>query len=76
MIQLCNSIIFKKYVLFFCSVKIAPGAIVCLESKLKGVITIGSMTVVHPKASIIAEAGPIVVGENNIIEEQATIIYM
>lgn len=47
----------------------------CLESKLKGVITIGSMTVVHPKASIIAEAGPIVIGENNIIEEQATIIY-
>lgn len=34
------------------------------------------MTVVHPKASIIAEAGPIVIGENNIIEEQATIIYM
>uniref|UniRef100_A0A3P9L3H0 Dynactin subunit 6 n=1 Tax=Oryzias latipes TaxID=8090 RepID=A0A3P9L3H0_ORYLA len=31
-------------------------------------------TVVHPKARIIAEAGPIIIGEGNLIEEQALII--
>ncbi|XP_009582564.1 PREDICTED: dynactin subunit 6, partial [Fulmarus glacialis] len=31
-------------------------------------------TVIHPKARIIAEAGPIVIGEGNLIEEQALII--
>lgn len=55
------------------SVKVAPGAVICVESKLRGTITIGSMTVIHPKASIIAEKGPIIIGENNIIEEQAFI---
>ncbi|CAB1327131.1 unnamed protein product [Coregonus sp. 'balchen'] len=34
----------------------------------------GARTVVHPKARIIAEAGPIVIGEGNLIEEQALII--
>lgn len=34
----------------------------------------GPRTVVHPKARIIAEAGPIVIGEGNLIEEQALII--
>ncbi len=29
---------------------------------------------VHPKARIVAEAGPIVIGEGNLIEEQALII--
>lgn len=55
--------------------KIAPGAVVCVESKLKGSIIVGSMSVVHPKATIIAEAGPVFLGENNIIEEQALIIH-
>ncbi|GFT98516.1 hypothetical protein NPIL_298951, partial [Nephila pilipes] len=39
-----------------------------------GEITIGSRTVIHPKAHIIAEAGPIVIGESNLIEEQVKII--
>ncbi|XP_051513307.1 dynactin subunit 6-like [Myxocyprinus asiaticus] len=56
------------------SVKIAAGAVVCVESEIRGDITIGSRTVVHPKARIIAEAGPIVIGEGNLIEEQALII--
>ncbi|KAK7791089.1 hypothetical protein R5R35_000510 [Gryllus longicercus] len=56
------------------SVKIAPGAMVCNECELRGDITIGSMTVIHPRASIIAEAGPIIIGENNLIEEQSVII--
>lgn len=46
-----------------------------MESKLKGNITVGSMTVIHPKATIIAEAGPVLIGENNIVEEQALIIH-
>ncbi|GFS42256.1 dynactin subunit 6 [Trichonephila inaurata madagascariensis] len=53
---------------------IAPGAVVCKESELVGEITIGSRTVIHPKAHIIAEAGPIVIGESNLIEEQVQII--
>lgn len=36
--------------------------------------SLGPRTVVHPKARIIAEAGPIVIGEGNLIEEQALII--
>lgn len=29
---------------------------------------------IHPKARIIADAGPIIIGEGNLIEEQAEII--
>ncbi|XP_065388626.1 dynactin subunit 6-like [Macaca fascicularis] len=34
----------------------------------------GAQSVIHPKARIIAEAGPIVIGKGNLIEEQALII--
>jgi len=37
-------------------------------------VVLGSRTVVHPKARIIAEAGPIIIGEGNLIEEQCEII--
>ncbi len=53
---------------------IAPGAVVCNESSLVGEVSVGARTVVHPKAKIVAEAGPIIIGENNLIEEQATIV--
>ncbi|XP_036439098.1 dynactin subunit 6 [Colossoma macropomum] len=56
------------------SVRIAAGAVVCVESEIRGDVTIGPRTVVHPKARIIAEAGPIIIGEGNLIEEQALII--
>ncbi|KAJ8262307.1 hypothetical protein GJAV_G00164990 [Gymnothorax javanicus] len=56
------------------SAKIAAGAVVCVECEIRGDVTIGPRTVVHPKARIIAEAGPIVIGEGNLIEEQALII--
>lgn len=59
--------------LFLFSLKIAPGAVVCEESILKGDITIGAKTIIHPRACILAEAGPIIIGEGNIIEEMATI---
>ncbi|NP_001123221.2 dynactin subunit 6 [Nasonia vitripennis] len=55
------------------NIKVGVGAIVCEEAILKGDICIGSRTVVHPRASIIAEAGPIIIGEGNIIEEMVTI---
>ncbi|XP_050306102.1 dynactin subunit 6 [Anthonomus grandis grandis] len=57
------------------SIKIFPGALVCEESKLRGDITIGSGTIIHPGATITAEAGPIIIGENCLIEEQAKIIH-
>ncbi|ESO04624.1 hypothetical protein HELRODRAFT_78909, partial [Helobdella robusta] len=56
------------------SVKVAPGAIIPVDCELRGEITIGSRTVIHPKARIIAEAGPIIIGESNLIEEQAEIL--
>lgn len=57
------------------SIKICPGALVCEESKLRGDITIGAGTIIHPSAVIIAEAGPIIIGEHCLIEEQAKIIH-
>ncbi len=53
---------------------ISPGAVVCNESQLVGEVSVGARTVIHPKAKILAEAGPIIIGENNLIEEQATIV--
>ncbi|KAF9014101.1 trimeric LpxA-like protein [Cyathus striatus] len=44
-------------------------AIVCQDVELKGDITIGAGTIVHPKATIFAIAGPIVIGTGCIIEE-------
>lgn len=55
------------------NVKIASGAMVCEDCELIGDITIGSRTIIHPKVKIVAEAGPIVIGDFNIIEELVTI---
>ncbi|KAI8770532.1 dynactin subunit 6 [Biomphalaria glabrata] len=55
------------------NLKIMAGALVCEDCELIGDITIGARTVIHPKARIIAEAGPIIIGEFNIIEELVTI---
>ncbi|VDM95325.1 unnamed protein product [Thelazia callipaeda] len=52
---------------------IAPDAVVCKEAVLEGDITISSGTVVHPTAIIRATNGPIIIGENNNIEETAVI---
>ncbi|CAF2851697.1 unnamed protein product [Rotaria sp. Silwood2] len=55
-------------------VTIAPGAYVCEERlQLIGEISIGSKTIIHPGVSIIAEAGPIFIGDGNLIEEQCVI---
>ena len=34
---------------------------------------LGSKTIIHPGVSIIAEAGPIFIGDGNLIEEQCVI---
>ncbi|PPQ87980.1 hypothetical protein CVT25_001059 [Psilocybe cyanescens] len=52
-------------------------AVVCQDVELKGDITIGSGsegTIVHPKATIFAIAGPIVIGMGCIIEEGAILV--
>lgn len=49
-------------------------AVVCQDVDLKGDITIGAGTVVHPKATIFAIVGPIVIGQNCIIEEGVIIV--
>jgi len=54
--------------------KIGTGCTVCTEASIIGDVTIGSGTVVHPRAQIIAEAGPIIIGDNNLIEENSCII--
>ncbi|XP_067941498.1 dynactin subunit 6-like [Watersipora subatra] len=49
---------------------IKPGAIVeFTKTVLKGDVTIGKGTVVHPTVQILAEGGPIVIGANNLLEE-------
>ena len=55
------------------AVKIMPGAVVCAEAELVGDVTIGTRTVIHPKARILAIGGSIVIGEGNLIEELVTI---
>ncbi|CAH0390177.1 unnamed protein product [Bemisia tabaci] len=52
---------------------IAVGSTVCKDIKLQGTVSIGTLTIIHPKASILAENGPIVIGDGNIIEEQSVI---
>ncbi|KAI9288333.1 trimeric LpxA-like protein, partial [Umbelopsis sp. AD052] len=52
-------------------IKAGPKTVVCQEADLRGEITIG--TVLHPRCRVVAEAGPIVFGANNIVEENAVI---
>lgn len=69
---------FEKYnsIFFFKknrNLTIKPKAFVCQETTIIGDVIIDEGTIVHPKAVIIAENGPIVIGKYNIIEEQAVI---
>ena len=57
-------------VLHFCMIMSCVIRVMC---PLVSFVT-GSRTVIHPKARIIAEDGPIIIGENNIIEELVQII--
>ena len=53
---------------------LGPGSVVCSTAELVGDITVGARTVVHPGARIVATSGPIVIGEDNVIEEGVEII--
>ncbi|XP_053675692.1 dynactin subunit 6 [Anopheles nili] len=55
--------------------KIMPRSMVCEDSNLRGDITVSSGCVIHPCSTIIAESGPIILGENCIVEEYATVRY-
>lgn len=55
--------------LFSMSLKISKTAVVCVEADIQGDVEIGERTVIHPKAQIIAENGPIIIGTDNLIEE-------
>lgn len=54
-----------------------PKAVVCdsEESTFRGDITISSGCVVHPSVTILAVSGPVIVGENCLLEEYTTIIH-
>ncbi|PVU85462.1 hypothetical protein BB559_006996 [Furculomyces boomerangus] len=54
-------------------VSISSTSLVCSSVNIVGEVTIGPGCVIQPKASIIAEGGPINIGSNNIISEQVTI---
>lgn len=56
------------------NLKVAAGAVVCQEAEIEGDVTIGARTVIHPKARVIAEGGPIIIGDNNLIEEHVSIV--
>lgn len=51
-----------------------PTALICQDTELRGDITIGGGTIIHPKAVIIAAGGPIVFGKNCVVEETSAII--
>ncbi|KAK6617194.1 hypothetical protein RUM44_005525 [Polyplax serrata] len=55
-------------------VNLGLNCIICEDTTIEGDVTIGNGTIVHPRACIIAEAGPIVIGEHNLIEDKAMII--
>ena len=50
-------------------INIHQTAVVSQAATIKGNVTIGAGSVVHPNAAILATGGPIDIGPNNIIEE-------
>jgi len=56
------------------NLKMGSTSVVCQEATLRGEVVIGSGSIIHPKCFISADAGPIELGDNNIIEELVLII--
>ncbi|KAJ2778347.1 hypothetical protein H4R18_004652 [Coemansia javaensis] len=54
--------------------RLAVDALVCKNAAIEGDVQVGSGTVVHVGASIIARNGPIIIGSNNIVSERAAIV--
>lgn len=64
-----STFLLSKTDFFRMSLKIGKTAVVCVEADIQGDVEIGERTVIHPKAQIIAENGPIIIGSDNLIEE-------
>ncbi|GAA5997919.1 dynactin subunit 6 [Rhodotorula paludigena] len=56
------------------SFKVGSKTVVVHDCDLRGDITIGSGTILQPRCTIVAAAGPIIFGSNNIVEETAVIV--
>eukprot|EP01017_Pseudomicrothorax_dubius_P009988 TRINITY_DN1350_c0_g2_i4.p1 TRINITY_DN1350_c0_g2~~TRINITY_DN1350_c0_g2_i4.p1 ORF type:complete len:141 (+),score=18.72 TRINITY_DN1350_c0_g2_i4:100-522(+) len=48
-------------------------SVVCNHAEIQGKVRIGKGCIIHPGCSIICEAGEIIIGDNNIIEERVVI---
>ncbi|GAA5980594.1 hypothetical protein JCM11641_006692 [Rhodosporidiobolus odoratus] len=55
------------------SIKVGTKCVVLDSCQLRGDITLGSGTILQPQCTIIAAAGPIIFGSNNIVEENVVI---
>ncbi|GES78129.1 trimeric LpxA-like protein [Rhizophagus clarus] len=55
-------------------INIGKNAVVCKDIEVKGEVHIGAGTILHPQCKILAVGGPIIFGQNNIVEENVTII--
>ncbi|KAI8352020.1 trimeric LpxA-like protein [Mortierella sp. GBAus27b] len=53
---------------------ISTKALVCQDNDLRGTITVGAGTVLHPQCRVWATGGNIIFGSGNIVEENAVII--
>ncbi|GAA5967941.1 hypothetical protein JCM3765_001794 [Sporobolomyces pararoseus] len=53
---------------------IGTKCVIVSDCDLRGDITIGSGTVLQPRCTILALSGPIILGENNILEENVVIV--
>ncbi|ORX39773.1 trimeric LpxA-like protein [Kockovaella imperatae] len=49
-------------------------SLICQDIDIRGDVTVGAGSIIHPKASILAVGGPIVIGEGCLIEETAVIV--
>lgn len=59
----------------FSDLKSPPSTIICREKTvILGDVTIGSDCVIHPTVNIVAKNGPIIIGNNNLIEERVSIV--
>ncbi|GAA5878797.1 hypothetical protein JCM16303_007186 [Sporobolomyces ruberrimus] len=56
------------------SFNIGTKCVIVADSDLRGEITIGSGSVLQPRCTILALSGPIIIGSNNIIEENVVIV--
>ncbi|GAA5981747.1 hypothetical protein JCM10908_004586 [Rhodotorula pacifica] len=54
--------------------KVGPKAVVVADCDLRGDITLGPGTILQPRCTILAVSGPIIFGENNIVEDNVIIV--